>query len=79
MTMPETPPEEFIHRPISVTIDDVSEMEVVRTQPATETRVIVNVKFTQKAALALFRMLAQKINLEQEDLLLTFSFKGKMK
>ena len=71
----------FLHRPISITVDEVSEMEAVRTMPAQETFVLINVKLNNKNARALAKMLLEKVLADGEEVvdLVTFSLMGTLK
>lgn len=71
----------FLHRPISVTVDEVSAMDTMRTMPAEETLVSVNVKLDRKRARALARRLLDELLKDDSESvnLITFSLHGKLK
>lgn len=71
----------FTHRPISVTVEEVVEMDTVRDMPEAGTAVMVNVKLDRKRAMALFEMLQRKLNTGEGEFvdLVTFSLKGSLK
>jgi hypothetical protein len=71
----------FLHRPISVTVEEVLAMDTVRIMPAEETLVIVNVKLDQRRARALAKMLLEKVLASDDEVvdLVTFSLKGTLK
>ena len=71
----------FLHRPISVTVAEVSEMDTVRNMPAEETYVIVNVKLNQQKAWSLVKLLLEKVLADDAEMvdLVTFSLQGTLK
>lgn len=73
------PDNEFTHRPISITVDSVGEMETVRGQAATETRVLINVKMDRDSARALVLLLLGKLLIDQPVDLVTFHLNGTLK
>lgn len=76
------PPDgKFLHRPISVNVEEVSEMDTVRVIPAEETYVIVNLKLDQRRARALAKLLLEKVLADGDQFvdLVTFSLKGTLK
>jgi hypothetical protein len=69
----------FIHRPISVTVEKVTEMDVVRDFPAAKTQVIVNAKMDQAAARQLILLLLPKVLADEPVDLVTFNLIGTLK
>lgn len=69
----------FTHRPISITVNSVGEMETVRVLPATETLVTVNVKMDKATAKALALYLLGKLLSESLVDLVTFRLNGTLK
>ena len=71
----------FMHRPISVNVDEVMEMEAVRTLPAAETMVVLNLRFNRRTARALAKLLIEKLLVNDAETvdLVTFSLQGKLK
>ena len=71
----------FQHRPISLIVDEVLEMETVRMIPATETSVLVNLKLNQKRARALAKKLLDKILVDEDKAvdLVTLSLRATLK
>lgn len=70
---------QFIHRPISLTVDSIGDMEAVRTLPAAETRVTVNAKMDRGTAKALALHLLEKLLADQPVDLITFHLNGTLK
>jgi hypothetical protein len=75
------PDGKFMHRPISVTVEEVSEMDTVRTMPAEETFVAVNLKFDRRRAWSMVKNLLDQLLVEEEKMvdLVTLTVKGKLK
>lgn len=71
----------FLHRPISVTVDEIAAMDTMRTMPAEETLVIVNVKLDRKRARSLAKLLLETLLVDDASSvnLITFSLHGKLK
>ena len=69
----------FLHRPISINVDEVSAMETVRTLPAEETYVTVNVKLNQQHARALARLILEKGLVDEPFDVVTVTLQGTMK
>lgn len=71
----------FVHRPISLTILEVSAMEIVRNLPAGETMVPVNAKLDNKRAWELVKVLMDQLLREGSESrnLVTFGLEAKMK
>lgn len=69
----------FFHRPISITVESVGEMETVRTLIAAETHVTVNTKMDKKTAKALALYLLDKLLDDQQVDLITFQLNGTLK
>lgn len=70
---------QFIHRPISLKVDSIGEMETARVLPAAQTRVTVNAKMDRATAKALALHLLEKLMTDQPVDLITFHMNGTLK
>lgn len=71
----------FVHRPISLTVQKVSAMSIVRDLPIEETLVSVNVKLNRKNAWELVKVIMDQLLREESESidLVTFGWEATLK